>query len=546
MLIREVRVNNFMSHSDSVFTLPEKGVVVITGPNGAGKSTLMEAISIGCWGKSLRGSSPWRKQEAGYAEVEYSTSGRTGTITRKKNAKDKVSLSFTPCDTTYSTISKAQYALSNLIGEFDIWRRTSAFSSQDASHFTMATDSDRKRLLENLLGLDQFDIALGSAKEDGKMIAGKIRDLDTSIIRKSAALERCQDELKEDKEKLAHEKTKARYVCKPPEEIAALNSRLEEALTEHLSVDRVLTENSRDIYMLQSRESSLENSLLLFNNDQCPTCAQPLHGKDLQDKKISMEEDLKKATRDLENIKAQNKAFSQLAENLRKEIRETKELLSKEEFYREAQEESSLVQHLENRIIRLEKEESELSTEVTHLQTRLNYLHKEKSINENVQTVLGTKGVRAHILTSALKALEVNANKWLEKICGTKFRVKISPYSQKKSGGTKEAIALHIDGIAGGEGYKGASGGQRRRLDVAILLGLAELAQASEGLSGGTLFFDEVFDSLDSEGVGAISDVLESMGEHQPIVVISHSEELVSQLNTVAHFHIQDGTVAVK
>ena len=151
--------------------------------------------------------------------------------------------------------------------------------------------------------------------------------------------------------------------------------------------------------------------------------------------------------------------------------------------------------------------------------------------------------MRAHILTSALSALEVTSNKWLRKIAPKTARIDIKPYVQNKTGGTRDAIALSISGLGNGEGYKSLSGGQGRRVDVALLLGLAELAQASNQKAKGTVFFDEVFDSLDAEGIAAVSNVIEEMSSDRSIVIISHSGAVVDSLHAVKHLYINHGQV---
>jgi DNA repair exonuclease SbcCD ATPase subunit len=66
----------------------------------------------------------------------------------------------------FESKTQAQNALDALIGPYDVWRRSSTFSSQDAAHFSLATDSERKRLLETILGLDIFDTALEECRID--------------------------------------------------------------------------------------------------------------------------------------------------------------------------------------------------------------------------------------------------------------------------------------------------------------------------------------------------------------------------------------------
>ena len=169
---------------------------------------------------------------------------------------------------------------------------------------------------------------------------------------------------------------------------------------------------------------------------------------------------------------------------------------------------------------------------------------RKLKVLEHAQKVLGLKGVRAPVLGTALAGLESVANMWVRKISGEEIQIEIKPYTEKKTGGTSDAIGLVVSGVGGGHGYKGASGGQRRRIDVSLLLALADLAQASHGKEDpGTIFFDEVFDSLDVEGIEAVSAALAEMGQTRPVVVITHSTKLAEQLEYTARLHIDKGKV---
>ena len=156
MHLQTIELRNLFSHKKSSVTLPEQGVVVVTGPNGAGKSSLAECVAVAGWGKTLRGSPPWAGspskallRTAGGLRVERIKKGKASPklIFRDGSADDSAA---------YTTTTKAQAALEALIGPFDVWRRSHVFSSSDAAHFTLATDAERKRLLEAILGLDRF------------------------------------------------------------------------------------------------------------------------------------------------------------------------------------------------------------------------------------------------------------------------------------------------------------------------------------------------------------------------------------------------------
>lgn len=544
MLIRKLHIKNFMSHKETSLELPDKGVVLVTGANGSGKSSIAESVATAVWGKTLRGSSPWVQDYAGSVSLEAEVGDTTYTFERTATKSGRASASFEPSPATYSTNTKTQEAINDITGSFDAWRRCSVFSSQDAAHFTLATDSERKRLLETLLGLDKFDTALGLCRDEGKEISAKIRDLDREMIRKSTELERCRHSIKENKEKLAYEKHKARYECAPLEEIEKAERRLEKLNQKSGRIEQRVREDSQTIYALRPEKKQLIKELTLFDNDKCPTCEQSLKGKSLQALKKEKEQRLRDTEEELEVLEEGIASLSGEVAEIEKEMRELGHFLSQEEFYRNSQE-GALMAHLAECIRDLEKEEKALEVALGKMKIKMGSLEYDKALNDNTQTVLGTKGVRAHILTTALEALELTANKWLQKITTSGAHIAIRPYAQNKSGTRKEAISLDVVGIGDDKGYKALSGGQRRRIDVAILLGLAELARAASHTSRSTVFFDEVFDSLDEEGVSLVSSVIEEMGEERSVVVISHSPDFVAGLSPCMHLSINKGEVSV-
>ena len=157
--------------------------------------------------------------------------------------------------------------------------------------------------------------------------------------------------------------------------------------------------------------------------------------------------------------------------------------------------------------------------------------------------VLGMKGVRAQVLASALGGLEAVANGWLSRLAGDGLSLVLKPYVENKKGTTSEALSLEVVGAGGGRGYRASSGGERRRIDLALLLALADVAAAAYRQEPGTLFFDEVFDCLDSEGTDRAVEVIDELAKDRCCVVISHSPDLASALRPVLHLQVKDGSV---
>jgi len=148
-------------------------------------------------------------------------------------------------------------------------------------------------------------------------------------------------------------------------------------------------------------------------------------------------------------------------------------------------------------------------------------LARKVSVLNASTEVLGSRGARTLLLGRALHRLKQEANAALAAL-GMGLAVEVSGTSELKSGKEVAAISIEVKG-AGGGNYRGLSSGERARVDVGLLLGLAELLEDG---GEGWVAFDEVFDSLDAPGQEAVATYLDALGQTRQVLVISHHEDL--------------------
>lgn len=579
MKLRSLKLKSFMSHNDTCLLFPETGIIIVTGRNGSGKSAISEAVAIAAHGKTLRGCPPWRKGVAGSVELVTDIAS----IKRSITASGKVSLVWHAADRStnidYETTTKAQEALARIVRPFGVWRRASVFSSSDAEHFTLATDGERKRLLEEILGVDRFDEALTACRDDLKFQIGSLQQLERNVSNSRSAVSAAEFRKQEAIESLAQ--------LKPPTElfdgnIAAIDTCYKlgdiEGVAEAISLEPVtkngktlleivvLREHARfELSKLRSQQAKLssqggadeeratqiEKQLKRIQADSCPVCNQAIPDE-LRAILGAEAEGARGASREarkagLEAARGLGEAISEAEEEERELSRLMGELKSQTDLAIRAREEA---RRYITQKIRFENIIDEATTTISVLdvalgeqQVLLEVTQKEVALLSAVETVLGLKGVRAHVLGKALTGIEHVANTWLTRLKCEGLSVKLSPYSEKKSGGVSDSISLTVEGAGEGYGYRAASGGERRRLDVAILLALGEVAEAANGKSGSTLIADELFDALDAPGVEAVSDVLAEISKERLVVVITHNTLLVDALKGAKHYKVDHGVV---
>jgi DNA repair exonuclease SbcCD ATPase subunit len=303
----------------------------------------------------------------------------------------------------------------------------------------------------------------------------------------------------------------------------------------------------------EAEAKRVESVLQRLRGDTCPTCWQPISQahRDKLTREAHGERD--KATKAKDASQAERESLEAMVAELEDELRSVriKHGLAAtaantahhaiQQFTREqcaVQTAAKKVQEVEQALVNAEVERANANKSFEEASARLRLLLA-------CEGVLGLKGVRAHVLGKALGGIQDVANSWLSKMVdGVSLR--LGAYSEKKSGGTTDAISLCIDGVGAGFGYTASSGGERRRVDVALLLALAEVAAAASGTKGGTLWFDEVFDTLDNEGVERAISALRELAEHRCVVVITHSQAFTrSSLCAEVRFQASNGTFKV-
>lgn len=556
MLVREIQIKGFNSYkTPAKLSLPPTGIVLVTGDNGAGKSTWPEAVSYGGWGKTLRGESPWRQGEKGTVALKT----EDFQISRTKT---KLSFSTGAEAGKFETKAQAQAALDSHTGlSWEVWKRVHVFSSSDANNFSLATDGERKRLIEFMLGTNKFDQALKLLRDDMRVLTSREQQLEYDLgrvqLRKSNQLQRLDDA-----EKWLAE-TQQRITEEDPTDLKSLRDELfnVEAQIEKLREQALVLKQQKalasiEVERAERKVEDTQRSVDRFKSGDCPTCSRPMDADDLAELSATVELAKKQALRervdmedsvlDIEESLSDLRERAKDAQTARDDIRSR--LAASEDQKRRFELQSQQVEKFKKRRVEMEEslrsrqeELAQIGVEEQAVKKRAAATASELKVLRVAESVLGLKGVRVHIMGKVLQGIEDVANVWLGSI-SKGLSLEIKPYKEKKTGGVTDAIALNVVHPEGTRSYKSCSAGERRRVDISVLMALAEVASATYGVEG-TLWLDEVFDSLDSDGVAAVCQTLPRIAEQRPVVVITHSPELVRKLTVDAHYHVSKGAI---
>lgn len=609
MIVTGIQLRRFMRYEDAVLDLPDKGVIVVAGKNGQGKSALIEAVSYGLWKKTLRGTSPWRTGEDGQVSVcikhDFTVRrkcSKTGTVkTDWKNGS--------PEWRRADTETKTQSELDTHLSGHELWRRTHVFSSSDAAHFSLATDAERKSLIENILGLSIFDLAYEDALKGQRDAAQKLSEARIQIEGlKSLTQARTRNleiydqspEPELDQEPPPEPPTPELPPQAPdiPAWVETVDApALQQLLSELMQAMRDLQAEIFKPFQapdLAQAQQAAELALTLANRHlalvragKCPECLRAFSEDGAEEAARQAAHDaheqLTQATHNLTQARALYDATRDAKENQLRRMADQRQSLQNKlqsfEAYsretatyaqalrayearqharqatyetarrayetRQASRQAQHARRVQDRLAGRQRLLAEIQDSRAKLLDSIDRavdLEVNDAVAQQVSKVLGTKGVRAFVLGEALTGLEQVANAWLSRMAPG-ISIALKAYSENKTGGISDKISLEVSGVGGGYGYHASSGGERRRIDASLLLALAEVSAAARGAGRGTLFLDEVFDAVDSEGVPLVAEAIGELGETRPVVVITHSQDLAKHIQATLRLHVDAGTI---
>lgn len=360
------------------------------------------------------------------------------------------------------------------------------------------------------------------------------------------------------------------------------------------SYNKLIVSCKKGIETLQQRKEKLNTEI----GSPCPTCGQPMTKEAIEpakkeyDEKIQLQkEEIIKYEKKIEamnteimdansKIKDSKREISELEQSVKEFetlIAKSKKLIDEktncEELVRKSQEKyydcKSLVEvnkndikYYQERLEKAQKDIKELSQDnpydsiiskykVEQEDYKSEITEYEDSIQDKLdeqdcllfwQKAYSNQGIKSFVLDDITPFLNKRVNKYLSKLTSGHIEVKFNTQSTLKSGETREKFSIEISNQDGGKEYSANSGGERKRIDLAINLALQDLVASRSNKRINIAMFDEVFDALDETGVEQVIELLQELSkEKSSIFVISHNDHLKSYFTNIITVTKKDG-----
>jgi exonuclease SbcC len=510
MKISKVQFKNFASYGNRIQTIEfdkeKSDLYLVLGGNGAGKSTLAKVITYLCYGK-VEGANlkdlPNRVNGALWGKIWMESKGNQIEIERGINPGIfNVSIN----GTEYDVAGKAnlQEFLETEIYEipYHVFKNVIILSVNDFKSFITMSPYDKKQIIDRIFGFSVINEMRELVKnkrrsiiEEIRTFEDEIRTLDDSIKSVLIKIDEYEAANKErDASKVAGLKKKLIDLNEARKKLKEANDKTKEKIQQN---DEEYRKTSKQESEIKSEINSVKKGLELYKNNSCPTCQAPLDSEFHQHIKKEKEDTLDELAKDYKSV---NEEVSIIDEKL-KGLREQ----GKQIHVKVGQLENQM-SSLKNELVSLAEKEGETDG---HLQDLIKEFKEKKEEKDKdklksegedyyltiLENLMGDDGIKNLAVRSILPSFN-NHILIMGKEMGIPFGIRFDD----KFNCTLHHLGQEIS-------PKTLSTGEKKKVDFVIIMALMKMIKVRFS-SLNILFLDEIFSSIDSDGVYHIINIL--------------------------------------
>ena len=125
----------------------------------------------------------------------------------------------------------------------------------------------------------------------------------------------------------------------------------------------------------------------------------------------------------------------------------------------------------------------------------------------------GNEGIKSYIINQIVPLLNSQCNYWLQFLYNNRLEITFDKYLEAEIKTFREDL---FD-------YKGSSGGEKKRVDLAILLSFAHIMRLNSRADNNIMFLDESTESLDNSGLEGMYQTIKELSKERRIFLITHN-----------------------
>lgn len=556
MIISELGIRGFKSYGNNEQTLKlntEKGeLILLVGNNGAGKSSLLDSFDYTLYGKVRGKKKKWATLSTLPNRINGELLNRIKFQSSGTNVEIKRGISPSVLELWENEVLNERAGKSNVdekiekyIGmDIETFKSFISMSINDFKNFISLSNEEKQLLLDKLFNLEVINILNGILKDLNKnnkvrmaSFDAEIKTLDDSIesIKRSIdkaierekqeaqlALEREKEDIQSEIDRITSEMNSKKDDYKSLKEKIEKIKQKENELIDELDVEKKQYLNT------QNDIKNVQREIDLYDSGKCPTCRTDFNSDhfvnlrtSLVDKKagfenikLEIEGNISKVKERQTKLKALSETTTNSFNDLNFLLRNYKSDIDKLTKKKESQQvpvnttPSVNIQEFQNTITELEEKKVVSNDNVT--------VCKEKELYyKELNRIFGEDGVKKSIISGIIKPINHFINENIKKM-GLPFDVKLD-----------ETFTAEIRQLGSVIEHDSLSTGETKKVNISILIAYLKLIRTKRHIN--ILFLDEVFSSIDIEGIDSILILLKSFANDYNINIFVVHHAILNQ-----------------
>lgn len=541
MLISEVGIRGFKSYGNNEQVLKlntDRGdLILLVGNNGAGKSSLLDSFDYVLYGKVRGKKKKWttlsnlpnRINGELQNRIKF-VSGGTEVEVVRGISPNVLKLIENGLENDRAGKANLDEKIENYIGlDIETFKSFISMSINDFKNFISLSSEEKQLLLDKLFNLEIINILNQILKDLNKAnklqltkYDSEINIIDDSISRIKSSIAKA---IEKEKQNIQGEidKIKAEMEAKK-EDYQTLKDKVEKIKVKDKELKDDLDKEREQYIKLQSEIKNAQKDIDLYDSGKCPTCGTDFDNEHFHNLKGTLIE--KKTS--LDNLKVE------IEDNIRKvKERQTKLQSMSDEANKAFNDLTYLLKNYKSQIDKLQlqkdSESGKSSANTEEFEKTIKELEEKRAVSyeyiatskdkelyyKELNKIFGEDGVKKSIIAGIIKPINHFIAENTKKM-HLPFQVSLD-----------ETFTAEIKQFGNVIEHDSLSTGETKKVNIAILIAYLKLIRTKKHIN--ILFLDEVFSSIDIEGIQSILDLLKSFANDYNINIFVVHHAILNQ-----------------
>jgi DNA repair exonuclease SbcCD ATPase subunit len=526
MRIKKLEWRNFSSYGNKnqVLEMQESSLYQIVGENGAGKTSISQAISFVLYGKvegKKLGDIPNRINGNTWVKIELECDGNDIVVERGLDPNIfRLFVNGKEYDKANNR-SVQEYLTDDILGiPHYVFSNTISLSINDFKSFIKMSPNDKRAIIDKIFGFHILNQMRDVLKEESRKIKTIIDTTTGKMSAISMSIEKSTSEMEDLISRMEVEsKDKLDSLNESLSTFTDLNNIHSARISEFKEEERKFQEGFRSCSAILSKSksnlSSIEKRINLYELEKCPTCYTKLDSEFHEDIKKSLVNEKFEAEKETDRLLLEYKSLEETEKdirNIRSEITEKgskieAKIYSIQTEIRKMGSESrdSQLKSLENIIKNLSDDNDIASSDKFKAEEKINWV-------KTLDDILGERGVKQMAIRTILPSLNSEISDLLAEM-HLQYQVVFDEEFNSKI----YHMGIEIP-------TQTLSTGEMKKVDFIVLIAMLKLMKMKFS-SINMLFLDELFSSVDPDGVHSILNILSKISKDLGlnVFVINHA-----------------------